>query len=150
MALVRWNANPELSPWSALRDLENQFNQFFGDTSGGRTGGQSWVPAVDVHEEDDAYVVEADIPGLKKEDIHLEVIENTLTIKGERKSERETKKDGFRRVERSYGSFQRSVEVPGGFDAENVSAKFEDGVLKVRMPKREETKPRRIAVGEKN
>lgn len=146
MALVRWTEN-ELSPWGAFRDLERQLNRVFGDT-GASNGDRNWVPAIDIHESEDAFTVEVDIPGMKKEDIHIEVMDNVLTVRGERKSETEKKDKNYHRVERSYGSFARSVELPGRFNTEKVGAKFEDGVLKVTLPKTEDTKPRRISVGE--
>ena len=144
MALVRWRNRGELSPWSALRDLEQQFNQVFGglDDRGSFEG--AWTPAIDVSESDEAYTIEADLPGLTKDDIKLVVVDNVVALKGERKREHEAKADGYHRIERRYGAFQRSFEVPGGFDADKVNAKFEDGVLHVTLPKREEAKPKQI------
>ena len=148
MSLVRWKERSDLAPWSALRDLEGEFNRIFGSCwtrELDRPNG-AWSPAADVKESDDAYTIEADLPGVDKEDIQLTVLDNALTIKGERKTENETKEKGYRRVERQYGSFERSFRVPGGFDASKVSAKFDKGVLRVTLPKREESKPKRIEV----
>ena len=148
MSLVRWSNGTELAPWNALRDIETHFNRFFSEGwpefSG--AGKRSWVPAIDLREDENAFVVEADMPGLKKEDIHLEVIDNVLTVRGERKEAAEQKDKNVHRVERSYGSFQRSIEVPGGFAADKVEAKFEDGVLRVTLPKRAEQRPKHIKV----
>ena len=148
MAIVRrMNRGGDLSPWSALRELETEFNRFFGDFGKEVGFGQRrFMPAVDLRETDDAFIVEADIPGMKKEDIHIDVVEDVLTIRGERKEETERKEKDFHRVERQYGSFVRSVEIPGGFNPDQVNAKFEDGVLRVTLPKREESKPRSITV----
>lgn len=147
MALVRWKDRGEMSPWSALRDLEGQFNRLFGEL--GRDYDvfeRVWSPAVDLKETDQAYTLEADLPGLKKEDIELMVVDNMITIKGERKQEEKVEEKGYHRFERRYGAFQRSFEIPGGFDSEKVTAKFEDGVLRVTLPKREEAKPKHIEV----
>ncbi|MBX7257086.1 MAG: Hsp20/alpha crystallin family protein [Candidatus Hydrogenedentes bacterium] len=147
MALVRWKDKGELTPFSALRDIENQFSRLFGELN--RDFGpfdRVWSPTVDLKETDDAYALEADLPGLKKEDIDLTVVDNLVTIKGSRKHEAETKEKGYHRVERRYGSFERSFEIPGGFDAEKIKAHYEDGVLKVTLPKREEAKPKQIEV----
>lgn len=137
-------------PWNALLDLESFFNRAIGETGGDFFEGfrSEWAPAVDVSETDDAYVVEADIPGMRKEDIKIEVENDVLTIRGERKSEKEEKdeKKGYHRVERRMGAFVRSLRVPGGVKAEDVSAKFQDGVLKVTLPKPEESKPKLITV----
>ena len=147
MALVRWKDRCDLAPWSALRDLEDEFSRIFGSWTRDldRPTG-AWSPAVDVKETDEAYTIEADLPGVNKEDIELTVLDNALTIKGERKSEKEAKEEGYHRVERRYGSFQRSFHVPGGFDPGKVSANFDKGVLRVTLPKREESKPKQIEV----
>ena len=147
MALVRLRNRSELDPWSALNDVESSFSQFMAPFFSNRTFGRpGWVPAVDLGETKDAYHLTADVPGLKKEDIQIEVIDNVVTIKGERKTESENKEKDYHHIERSYGSFQRSVEVPGGFVPDRVTATFENGVLTVTLPKREEAKPKSITV----
>lgn len=150
MALVRWRDRGELSPWSALRDLEGQMNRMLGDwfREGGEIG-RFAAPAVDLCETADAYVLEVDLPGMKKEDIDLSVMENMVTIKGERKSEHRAGEAGYQRFERQTGTFQRSFEIPGGFDGAKVEAQYENGVLTVKLPKREESKPRQINVNVK-
>ena len=147
MALVRWKDRGELSPWSALRDLEGQFNRVFGElTRDTDYFERGWTPAVDLKETEEAYTLEADLPGLKKEDIELSVVDNLVTLKGERKQEEEVKDEGYHRIERQYGSFQRSLEIPGGFNADKITAEFKEGVLHVTLPKREEAKPKHIEV----
>ena len=147
MALIRRNNCGELAHWSGFSDLETTINRFLGDL--GRDFGlseRSWSPAVDLRETDDAYIVHADIPGLKKDDITIEIVEDVVTIKGERKYEAERKDGDFHRVERKYGSFLRTIEIPGGFNGDAASAKFQDGVLELTLPKLEEQKPRTIKI----
>jgi HSP20 family protein len=104
------------------------------------------VPAVDIAEDDARYVVTAELPGTKREDITVEAHENVLTIRGEKRSEREEKKEQSRWVERSYGSFSRSFTLPGDADTNRVSASFRDGVLSIEIPKAEEAKPKTITI----
>lgn len=134
--------------WPTHWNLEDEFNRMFeqfGMPAGWGTEGR-FTPPMDVRETEEAYIVEADIPGMKKEDVHIEVADDVLTIKGERKEEKEEKQKNFHSVERRFGSFARSVALPAGFDASKVTAKFDDGVLTVTLPKPEERKPRRIEV----
>jgi HSP20 family protein len=120
------------------------FNSFF-DEEG--TGRRRWAPAIDLLERDDSLVLKADLPGLTEDDVQLEVRDNVLTISGERRSDVEDKKNGYYRVERSFGRFSRSLTLPEGVDAEQIAAKFENGVLEVTIPKPEERQPRRITIG---
>lgn len=150
MTLVKWRPRTDLSPWAPIRDLEDGLNRFLGEVGKDvGIGERDWTPALDVRETDSEYVIEADIPGMDKDDIHLEVIEDTLTVKGERKQVEETDKENYHRVERRYGSFYRTVQIPGGFDAEKIKADFKNGVLSVHLPKPEETKAKRIEVAGK-
>jgi HSP20 family protein len=136
-----------MTPFSALRDLENQFGRMFEDLwDGGSATGRMWSPPIDLSETEDSYVLEADVPGLNKEDLELVVVDNLVTIKGERKHQSEARREGYHRFERQYGSFQRTFEIPGGFKADAVQAAFENGVLRVTLPKREESKPKQIEV----
>lgn len=151
MAIVRWRDRARRTPWDAFADMDAEFNRMFrgfGSRESSRecSRERQWLPAMDVSETDDAYIVEADVPGIGKEDITIEVVGDVVTIKGERKHESGEEEKGYRRIERNYGSFVRSFEVPGGFNAEAIEAKFENGVLNVTLPKREETKPRLIKV----
>jgi len=128
-------------------DLQDEFNRFFEDFGlGSAVAQEDFSPAMDIRETDEAYIVEADVPGIKREDVKIEINDDVLTIKGERKVEQEENKKDYRRIERQYGSFRRSVSIPDGIQHDAVEAKFVDGVLRVTLPKREDTKPRRIEV----
>jgi HSP20 family protein len=145
MALVRWEPVREIT--SIQSEMNRLFNTFFDTpTAGNGSAARRWIPAMDLVETDDHFVLKADLPGLKEEDVNIEVEENVLTVSGERKAEHEDKREGYVRVERSYGSFRRSLTLPKGVDAEAVTANFENGVLEVRIPKPEERKPRRVAI----
>ena len=107
---------------------------------------QRWVPAMDLVEADDHFLLKADLPGLTEDDVNIEIRDNALTISGERKAEHEARERGWYRVERSFGRFSRSLTLPEGVDADRVEAEFDKGVLQVRIPKPEERKPRRVAI----
>jgi HSP20 family protein len=143
MALVRWQPVRELS--SLQNDMNRLFNTFF-DTPTAGGAARRWVPAMDLVETDEHFVLKADLPGLTDEDVHIDVEDRVLTVSGERRSEHEDKREGYVRVERSYGSFRRSLTLPEGVDADAVSASFDRGVLEVRIPKPEQRKPRRVAI----
>ena len=108
---------------------------------------QRWTPAMDLVEADDHFVLKADLPGLSEDDVAIEVQDSVLTISGSREAEHERKEKGWYRLERSYGTFSRSLTLPEGIDADRVEANFDRGVLEVRIPKPEERKPRRISIG---
>jgi HSP20 family protein len=146
MALVRWEPVRELT--SLQNDMNRLFNTFFDTPSTGNGGNtpRRWIPAMDLVETDEHFVLKADLPGLAEEDVNLEVEDNVLTVSGERKAEHEDKREGYVRVERAYGSFRRSLTLPEGIDPEGVSASFDKGVLEVRIPKPEARKPRRVAI----
>ena len=136
--------DPFLKDFTALT---NRFNHFFDlsrESNVDYLG--AWNPAVDIFDKGAEVVIHAELPGIKKEDIKIEVLDNVLTIKGERKSEDEKEGKGYHRAERHYGSFQRTIEVPGGFVEDKITATFKDGVLKVTLPKREEAKAKLIEV----
>jgi HSP20 family protein len=145
MALVRWEPVRERS--SLQNDMNRLFNTFFNTTTGanGATP-RRWVPAMDLVETDDHFVLKADLPGLSEDDVHVDVANDVLTVSGERKAEHGDKRDGYVRVERSYGSFRRSLTLPEGVDAEAVTASFDRGVLEISIPKPEQRKPRRVAI----
>jgi HSP20 family protein len=107
---------------------------------------QRWVPEMDLVETDDHYLLKADLPGMKQDDVSIEFNDGTLTIAGERKAEYERKEKGFFRLERSFGKFSRSLTLPEGIDPDKIAAEFHDGVLEVTIPKPEQRKPRRIEV----
>jgi HSP20 family protein len=106
-----------------------------------------WMPAMDLVETDDHFVLRADLPGMGEDDVKIEFEDGTLTVSGERKSEHESKSEGYHRVERAFGAFSRSLTLPQGIDPEAVTASFDRGVLEVSIPKPEERKPRRIEIG---
>src|SRR5437764_2175073 len=146
MALIRWEPARELQ--SIQQEMNRLFGTFF-DSSAGGNGGRlrRWIPAMDLVEESDHYVLRADLPGLNEDDVKVELEDNVLTISGERRSEHEDKKEGYYRIERASGSFSRSLTLPEGIDPDSVQASFEKGVLEVRIPKPEQRKPRRVAIG---
>jgi HSP20 family protein len=145
MALVRWDSSRELD--SLQSEFNRLFDSFLGTGSGADHRARRWVPAMDLVETDDHLVLKADLPGLSKDDVSIEVKDNVLTVSGERKAEHEEKADGYYRIERAFGGFSRSLNLPTGVDAEAIDADFVDGVLEVRIPKPEERKPRRVAIG---
>jgi HSP20 family protein len=146
MAIVRWEPLRELS------SLQNEMNRLFTTafdtptTPGDGATIRRWVPAMDLVETADDFVLRADLPGLTQDDVKIELEDSTLTVSGERKSERTDKHEGYYRVERAFGSFSRSLTLPKGVDADAVKANFDNGVLEIHIPKPEERKPRRIAI----
>jgi HSP20 family protein len=128
--------------------MNRLFNTVFDAPATQGNGGtmRRWVPAMDLLETAEHFVLRADLPGLTQEDVNIELEDSTLTVSGERKTEHEDKQEGYYRVERAFGSFSRSLTLPKGIDAEAVTANFENGVLEVRIPKPEERKPRRISI----
>jgi HSP20 family protein len=110
---------------------------------------RGWMPAVDVFEKADKFVVKAELPGMKEDDIDVSVVGDTLSIRGEKKTETEIKDEDYYRCERSYGSFYRSIPIPSNVDANKIEASFEDGVLEVALPKSAKVKPKKIAVSAK-
>jgi HSP20 family protein len=137
-------------PFRELRSLHNEMNRLFTGNLEGQSGGEfargAWSPSVDIYEDQDRLIVEAELPGLNREDFEISVENNVLTLKGERKFEKTEERDNFHRVERSYGSFTRQFTLPQTVTAEGATADFENGVLRVALPKREETKARKIEI----
>jgi HSP20 family protein len=132
-----------MKPQPFTRDVDRLFDAFFGTE---RDQSRRWVPPVDLVEAEDHFVLKADLPGLSDEDVSIEVQDGTLTISGERRAEHESHERGWYRIERSFGSFSRSLTLPDGVDADACSARFENGVLEVSIPKPEERKPRRVEI----
>ncbi len=145
MTLVRWEPVRELD--SLQGDMNRLFDAFFSNGSESQARTRRWVPAMDLSETDDALVLHADLPGLDREDVSIQVNDRVLLISGERKAEHVEKGEGFHRVERSFGGFSRSLTVPDGVDPEGIVAEFDKGVLEVRIPKPAERKPHRIEIG---
>ena len=144
MTIVRWEPFRELS--SLQTEMNRLFNAAF-DTPPGNGGARRWSPAMDLVETDEHFVLRADLPGMTENDVNIELEDNVLTVSGERKAEHEEKREGFYRVERSFGTFSRSLTLPKGIDPEAVTAGFQNGVLEVRVPKPEQRKPRKITIG---
>jgi HSP20 family protein len=142
MALVRWEPLREIN--TIQGEVNRLFNTFF-DTPVSASE-RRWLPAMDLVETEDHFLLRADLPGLSEEDVQIELEDNVLTVSGERKSEHEERKEGYHRVERAYGRFTRSLTLPEGVDAEAVEARFDRGVLEISIPKPEERKPRRVAI----
>lgn len=139
MAITRYE------PWGLLSQLQKELERNFAFTEGS-TATAEWAPAVDIKEEADKFVINADIPGVKPEDIDISMENGVLTIKGEKKSEAKTEKEGYKRVERTYGSFYRRFSLPDTANAEAISAASKHGVLEIVIPKREAVQPKKISV----
>lgn len=147
MTLVRWT-----DPFRDFVQFQDRFNRAIGDY--GRTGSDeglmssgSWIPAVDIYQNGEhELVLKAELPDMTREDIDITVEKGTLTIKGEKKFASDVKEEHFHRLERRYGTFSRSFSLPDSVDAAKVSADYKNGVLTVRLPQREETKPRQIKI----
>ena len=148
MALIRWEPVRELN--AIQSEMNRLFNTLFDSPAPGNGGSshtqRRWIPAIDLVETADEFVLRADLPGLTEQDVNIELEDNVLTVSGERKAEHEERKEGYYRVERSSGSFSRSLTLPEGVDPESVKAGFENGVLEVRIPKPEQRKPRKVAI----
>jgi len=144
-------------PFFELTSLRDRMNQLFNQSFGGfeETGLEQpmmepkFLPPVDIAEDDHNITLQAEIPGVKMEDLKITLENNVLTITGERKFKEEEKKENYHRIERRYGKFTRSFTLPTGVDAEKVNAVFENGVLNITLPKREEFKPKQITIGVK-
>jgi HSP20 family protein len=136
MTLVRWE------PVRELRLL----NSLFDTPTFPQSASRRWIPAIDLVETEGEFVLRADLPGLSEQDVSIELEDNVLTLSGERKSEHEERKQGYYRVERSSGSFRRTLTLPEGVDAEAVKATFDRGVLEIRVPKPEQRKPRKVQI----
>jgi HSP20 family protein len=138
-------------PFRDLFQLQDHlFKTFDSAVRGGRAGEQgltgAWTPLVDVFEDADGVTLKVELPEVDASDVDLHVEDNTLTLRGERKFEQATSENAYQRLERAYGAFQRSFALPSTIDAEHISAESKDGVLRIRLPKRVETKPRQIKV----
>lgn len=128
------------------REIDRLFDDMLNVGNGDQTPFALWAPRTDVSETDDRYMLRMDIPGLSKKDLNIELRDDTLTISGERKSEHEENGESIRRVERSYGRFFRSFTLPHASDKDKVKARMDEGVLTIEVPKREESRPRKIDI----
>ena len=144
MALVKWDPMAEIV--SLRKQMDNLMESFWGEEPFW-TREIKWAPAFDLIEGKDEIIVQVDIPGMDKEDLSVSLSENNLLIKGERKEEKEEKDKHYHRKERRHGSFQRIVTLPVTVDAKKISAEYNNGVLKVHLPKKEDVKPKEIPIG---
>jgi HSP20 family protein len=147
MAVMRWD------PFRDLNILQDRMNRLFDDAGRGWKGDEAvatttWSPAVDIFETEGDIVVKAEIPGMDANDITLHLENNVLTLKGERRFEKETKEENYHRIERSYGTFSRAFSIPSMVDDEKIRADYKEGVLKIVLPKKEQAKPKQIRIGE--
>ena len=146
MNVVRWN------PWRETETFPDRFSRFFDGSFfptarfSDESGLRDWRPVVDIYDSDDKIVVKADIPGVDKKDIHVDVKDGVLTLSGERSFENEVKEERYHHKERSFGKFQRSFTLPEGMDLEKIDADYKDGVLKIEIPKPEAKKPKKIEI----
>ena len=145
MAVIRWD------PFRELSTLQDRMNRLFEEANGGSRGGEppttsAWSPAVDIHETETHIVVKAEVPGLERDDIELGLENNVLTLKGDRRFEKNTTEENYHRIERAYGSFSRSFSIPTVVDEEKISADYKEGVLTITLTKTEKAKAKQIAI----
>lgn len=143
MRLKVWEPLRGFKPF--YRDVDRLINEF-GFEPQEAIEQATWSPKVDVYETEESYVLKAELPGLKKEEIQIDLNDNTLTLKGEKKFDEKVEKENYVRVESSYGAFVRSFTLSDNVNAENISANYKDGILEVTLPKKEEAKPKEIKV----
>lgn len=146
MNLVKWN------PWREMETFSDRMNRLFDGSFiptawvSEESGLRNWRPAVDIYDNDEYIVIKAELPGVDKKDIHVDVKDGVLTLSGERTYENEVKEDNYHRRERASGKFQRSFTLPEGFDPDKIDADYKDGVLKIEIPKPKEKKPKKITI----
>src|SRR5262245_49056883 len=145
MSIVRWNPARELL--GVQNEMNRLFSNFFDrDLFETSYRHSTWEPAVDISESAEEFLISADLPGLSKDDVKISYEDGVLTIRGEKKQEKETKEKNYHRVERSYGMFERSFRLPSRIEVKAIEAKFNDGVLNLRLPKAEDAKPKEIPI----
>jgi HSP20 family protein len=143
--MVRW------SPLSEFDTLQRNINRLFNDVSSSKSERQEgpdamWAPPVNTYEDKEGYTLYCDLPGMNQKDVKVNLDKDTLTISGTRKLENEENRESYQRIECAFGTFNRSFSLPGTIDSEKIDANMENGVLKVRLPKREESKPKQISI----
>ena len=143
-SMNRWI--PTAAPYVNREPLARLFDTFFGDMQGEEVSNRGWVPPVDIQETEDGYKLQAELPGLTKEDIQITLENNVLRLSGERKLEKDVRKESYHRIERTYGTFSRAFALPQQVNGEGVHAAFENGVLTITVPKAEQAKPRKISI----
>lgn len=153
MSLVRWNPVRELANFpsdilSMQKEINHMFDRFFrgGTVADDGIMTTNWLPAVDLIEKDDEFVAKVELPGVSKDDVKITMQDNILTVRGEKKEEKETRQSNYHHLERSYGSFQRSFTLPNAVKADKVEAQYIDGILTITLPKSEEAKRKQIEV----
>ncbi len=146
MELVKWN--PMKDMFSLRNRINAMFDDFFYPTTRSESdwGLSSWEPRVDIYDDKDNIVIKAEMPGVDKKDIKVDVKDRVLTLSGERSADKEVKEDSYYRRERTFGRFERSFTLPGEVDPEKIAAEYKDGVLKIVVPKPEEQKPKQITI----
>jgi HSP20 family protein len=146
MAVIKWD------PFRDLNILQDRMNRLFEDAGRGIRRNEEpasttiWSPAVDIYETEGEIVVQAELPGMERKDIALNLENNVLTIRGDRQFKKETKEDNYHRIERSYGGFSRSFSIPTSVDEDKIRADYKDGVLRIALPKKEQAKPKQIQI----
>ena len=156
MTVIRWKPLRDISRWSPVADLsaefgsmQKEFDRIFDRFRGGMAesalAAEVW-PSVDIVENDESFLVNVELPGVRKEDVKITINDGVLTVKGEKKQEGEVKEDNYRRIERTFGSFERSFTLPVGVQSERIAAAYSNGVLSITVPKAEQAKPREIEV----
>jgi HSP20 family protein len=152
MSLIRWNLPRDLTMFPSemfglQREMNRVFDNFFraGSDEPGLLD-RAWMPSVDIAEEEDQYVVKVELPGVNKEDVKIVLESNILTVRGEKKAEKESRNKNYHRMERTYGSFQRSFTLPTTVTNDDIDATYKDGILSITLPKADEAKPKQIEV----
>ncbi|MDH7492929.1 MAG: Hsp20/alpha crystallin family protein [Candidatus Saccharicenans sp.] len=146
MAITKWD------PFRDIMVLRDRMNRLFEDLVSSPKFEDTdiiqstWSPAVDIYETENELVLSAELPGVEEKDVEIKVEDNTLSLKGERKFEKETREENYHRIERAYGSFYRSFSLPNYVDQDKISAEYENGLLKIHMPKKPEVKPRKVKI----
>jgi len=146
MSIMRWRPTRDLL--NIREEMNRLFDDFFTgwpERRKGLTEGD-WAPSVDIAETENDVLVTAELPGIKQEEVDITITDDVLTLKGEKKEEKEIKKENYHRIERSYGSFQRSINLPTGVQGDKAKASYKDGILRISIPKAEEAKPKQIKI----
>lgn len=146
-SLTRWTPTGDLFRTRFSRLFDQAFNDMVGNLEGSEeTARHNWMPPVDIRETEDALLLTAELPGLSKDDVEITIEDHVLSLRGERKLEKDLHKESYHRIERAYGSFSRTFSLPTNVRTDEVNASFRDGVLHVEIPKAEEAKPRKITI----
>ena len=153
MSIIRWNPVRDLATFPSdilgmQKEMNKMFDQFFhgGTLDDGEFPANSWLPAIDLIEKENEFLAKVELPGVSKDDVKITLQDNILTIRGEKKNEKETSDSNYHRFERSYGSFHRSLALPSTVNNEKVDAQYKDGILTISLPKAEEAKRKQIEV----